>query len=88
MKQSGKCPKCESTNIWNNSHLGYSRNRSWREFITVSIGRWELRRKWVYKIEYTCLDCGYSESYIDDRGLKTIRDISERERPESISFDH
>ena len=88
MKKTGQCPKCESSNIWNNSHLGVNRNHSFREYIVVNVGGWGFRRKWVFKVEYACLDCGYSESYIDEAGLKTIREFSEKQKHESISFDH
>lgn len=75
LKQSGKCPKCNSSNIWNNSHLQVNRSVTARRWILVHItGMFGLTRKYAFKDEYVCVDCGYSETFIDEVGLETIRE--------------
>lgn len=77
MKNSKQCPKCESIDIWTSSQY---QTDQYRPGLT---GRWILvnvsgmfghRRKFVYKYDYVCLNCGYTESFIDEEGLKTIRE--------------
>ncbi len=75
MKQSGQCPKCNGTEIWNNSHYSIEKNVRLKRWILV---RWSLtpwKRKYAFKDEYVCLDCGYSETFIDSKGLETIKEF-------------
>ncbi|MHA2146976.1 MAG: hypothetical protein ACXAB0_16135 [Candidatus Thorarchaeota archaeon] len=77
MKNSGQCPKCESSNIWNNLHLKnynfmHSQAAGWR--LVHSSGMLGRIRKYVFKEDYVCLDCGFTESFIEDVGLDTLRE--------------
>ena len=36
-------------------------------------------RKYAFKVDYICIDCGYTESFIDDDGLRTVREQGFRE---------
>ena len=74
LKQSGKCPKCNSLSIWNNSQVHKSGKRPTKRWIIVSLARWPWDRKYVFKEEYVCIACGYSETFIEEEGLKTIRE--------------
>lgn len=82
MKQSGQCPKCESMNIWNNSHVHVGRKPPLtKRWIIVSItGLFSLNRKYAFKDEYVCMDCGYSETFIEKESLKTIREYGVTEQ--------
>ncbi|MHA2374505.1 MAG: hypothetical protein ACXAEB_15985 [Candidatus Thorarchaeota archaeon] len=31
-------------------------------------------RKYVFKEDYICVDCGYTESFVEDEGLDTLRE--------------
>jgi predicted nucleic-acid-binding Zn-ribbon protein len=73
LKQSGQCPKCSSRNIWNNSHIQIGGIRPSKGWVLVrKASRWNY--KYVFKDDYVCIDCGYSETFIDDDGMKTIRE--------------
>ena len=37
-------------------------------------GLLSLNRKYAFKDEYVCMNCGYSETFIEEDGLKTIRE--------------
>lgn len=37
-------------------------------------GMFGVIRKYAFKDEYVCVDCGYSETFIDEVGLETIRE--------------
>ena len=75
LKQSGQCPKCESMNVWNNSHLQRRGGIYPKRWIMVRIsGLLSLNRKYAFKDEYVCMNCGYSETFIEEDGLKTIRE--------------
>jgi hypothetical protein len=37
-------------------------------------GHLGLKRKYAFKDEYVCINCGYSETFIEEEGLKTIRE--------------
>lgn len=75
LKKSGQCPKCNSSKIWNNSHLQAYRHVGPRRWIIVHIrGMFGVIRKYAFKDEYVCVDCGYSETFIDEVGLETIRE--------------
>ncbi len=73
LKKSRQCPKCESMNIWNNSQVHKKGKRPTRRWIIVRLARWPWNRKYAFKDEYVCIDCGYSETFIDEDGLKAIR---------------
>lgn len=54
-----------------------------KRWIMVSTrGRLGLNRKYAFKDEYVCMSCGYSETFIEEEGLKTIREygFTESER--------
>jgi predicted nucleic-acid-binding Zn-ribbon protein len=73
LKQSERCPKCNSTNIWNNAHITVG--NILKRWVPVCGSTWPpWKRKYAFKVEYVCLDCGYSETYIDKEGLQTIRE--------------
>ena len=76
MKQSGECPKCQGHNIWNNSYFGKQTVGSqWvRKWVLVRGSNWPPRRRFAFKDEFVCLDCGYSESYVDRDGLESIKE--------------
>lgn len=73
MKQSGRCPKCDSDEIWNNCHFSIKDNPG-KRWILVHWSNAPWKRKYAFKDEYVCFDCGYSETYIDEKGLETIRE--------------
>lgn len=73
MKQSGVCPKCNGTKIWNNAHI--PAESTLKRWIPVSGETWSpWKRKYAYKDEYVCIECGYTETHIDEKGLQTIKD--------------
>ncbi len=74
LKQSGTCPKCEGTKIWNNSYWKQEGTRPSKRWIIVVWAFRHSKRKYAFKDEYVCLDCGYSETFIDDEGIKTIQE--------------
>ncbi|MFW9809128.1 MAG: hypothetical protein ACFFE6_07085 [Candidatus Thorarchaeota archaeon] len=74
MKSSGLCPKCESSNIWSNSETKQKGPAPVKRWIMVVPAFMPHNRKYAFKEEYVCLDCGYSETFIDVEGLKTIRE--------------
>lgn len=75
MKETGECPKCQNHNIWNNSYLKESTTPySPRRWIMVQASNLPTRRKYAFKDEYVCLDCGYSETFIDSAGIETIKE--------------
>ena len=67
MKNSGKCPKCGSTNIWNPEE---------QKRIAIARGIWFkitlLRSTRV--VPFICLDCSYTEFYCDSDGIQTIKE--------------
>ena len=76
MKQSGECPKCNGSRIWNNSHITEATIP--KRWIPVSGSTWKpWKRKIAFKDEYVCLDCGYTETYIRKTGLGLIRKLSD-----------
>lgn len=75
LKQSGQCPKCNSLSIWNNTQVHENGKHPTRRWIIVISARLPWNRKYAFKDEYVCIDCGYSESFIDEEGLKTIREF-------------
>jgi hypothetical protein len=42
----------------------------------IEIRQGIINRKYVFKDEYVCVDCGYTESYIQDKDIVTIREHS------------
>ena len=74
MKQSGQCPKCEGSNIWDNTAMEQRGPVIIKTWIMV-VSAWRPnKRKYAFKDEYVCMNCGYSETFIKDEGLKTIRE--------------
>jgi len=75
MKQSGQCPKCQSSNLWNNSESKESAGfRAPKTFIIVK-GAFNMRKaKLARQDEYVCLDCGYNETYIGKDGVDLIKE--------------
>jgi len=74
MKSSGQCPKCERSNIWDNTGMKQKSPGIMRKWIMVVSAFWPRNRKYAFKDEYVCVDCGYSEMYVEEEGLKTIRE--------------
>ncbi|MHA1909105.1 MAG: hypothetical protein ACW98Y_17555 [Candidatus Thorarchaeota archaeon] len=72
MKETGECPKCQGTNIWNNRHVAIKMMLP-RRSILVKASRFPHGRKYAFKDEYVCLDCGYSETYIDRGSIQLIK---------------
>ena len=60
LKNDCKCPNCGSTEIYRNK----GRNFGYRG--TIHIDFWTA---FFVKV-YVCVDCGYSEEYIEDKHLK------------------
>ena len=79
LKELGECPKCQGKNIWNNSHVT-TKVIPGRKWILVRASGWPHKRKFAFKDEYVCLDCGYSETYIESKGLETIREYGNSDR--------
>lgn len=50
--KSGKCPKCNSSNVY------------FKEYALNSVS---LDGKRVASVDYICTDCGYFETYITDK---------------------
>lgn len=64
--------------IWNNSHL-QRKNPPLKKWILVRYsGLIGLDRKFAYKDEYVCMNCGYCETYIEEQGLETIREYGNK----------
>jgi predicted nucleic-acid-binding Zn-ribbon protein len=78
MKNSGKCPKCGSTNIWNPED---------QKGIAIARGIWFKVTFWrsAKLVPFICLDCGYSEIYCDNDGIKAIKEHF-APKPESVSM--
>jgi len=74
LKKTGQCPKCSSLNVWNNSKVHEKGKRPTKRWIIVRLGNWPWNRKYAFKEEYVCMDCGYAEAYVDNEGLETIRE--------------
>jgi predicted nucleic-acid-binding Zn-ribbon protein len=80
LKNTGQCPKCESTNLWDNTHLKQKGPVIIRKWIMVATAWRPTRRKYAFKDEYVCMNCGYSETFIEEEGLETIREYGNQER--------
>jgi len=81
MRDSGECPKCQGKSIWNNQHIPNIDLRFVKEWIVVKWSRWRQgKRKFAFKDEYVCLDCGYSESYVSPEGLDIIKEFGYPEK--------
>ena len=65
MKKTGTCPKCESIEV-----EGPMKNKGGYGSIVLWVSKWTRA---TYEA-YTCLDCGYSEIYPDEKGLENIRE--------------
>jgi hypothetical protein len=50
----------------------HSQAAGWR--LVHSSGMLGRIRKYVFKEDYVCLDCGFTESFIEDVGLDTLRE--------------
>ena len=79
MNKSGECPKCKSYNIWNDAHIPDWHFGNQLTIMARTIFVKKPKRFWDVPIRaryvvYVCLDCGYSERYIDDEGLETIKE--------------
>lgn len=61
MKKSGKCPKCDSYEIYTNDE---TTRYSERSIIHLS----GFRRLFVSN--FVCLNCGFIEEHLDDKSLK------------------
>ncbi len=61
MKNSGKCPKCSSSDLVTNS------NRTKQGYRTIiSISAWYT----VQVATYICMQCGYIEEYVAEDSMK------------------
>lgn len=83
MKQSGRCPKCDGTHIWNDAHVPYFITNAFIQkprYLLVSLkkpGRIRWQSHAAKEVAYVCIDCGYKETYIDTEGLDIIREHGE-----------
>jgi len=73
LKETGQCPKCNSLSVWNNSQVHEKGKHPTKNWIIVISAWLAWNRKYAFKDEYVCLECGYSETFIDEDGLKAIR---------------
>lgn len=78
LKQSGSCPKCDSTSIWNSAHVQFPGSTKYYTHQLVRFAkkgrlRWDVR--FAREVVYICIDCGYKETFIDNEGLETIREF-------------
>ncbi len=66
MKKTGTCPKCGSIKM-----AGLLNNKVGTNYgnLYFLVSDW---RTATYEA-YTCMDCGYSEFYPDEKGLENIR---------------
>ncbi|MFW9793587.1 MAG: hypothetical protein ACFFEE_04760 [Candidatus Thorarchaeota archaeon] len=74
MKESGRCPKCESSNIWDSIAVTKKGPVISRKWVMVVSAFWPRNRKYAFKDEYVCVDCGYSETFVDEEGLRIIKE--------------
>ncbi len=71
--KNGKCPKCNSTNIYMNRRgIDWGSKSQW---IEIWIGTPDSRtNSWSDFDSYVCIDCGYFENYIlDHEALREIQ---------------
>lgn len=66
MMKTGKCPKCESTNIYTDG------NPKRGDRSSIQVTSW---KKFFIDI-YICFDCGFTEEYITQEDLKNEKLIS------------
>jgi predicted nucleic-acid-binding Zn-ribbon protein len=64
MKKNKVCPKCASTEVYNNSQR---RTKGHRSYITINA--------WAgLSIDsYICLECGYIEEYLSEKHLQNLK---------------
>jgi hypothetical protein len=64
--KNGKCPKCNSTNIYENRRgIDWGSKSQW---IEIWFGTPDSRtNSWADFDSYVCIDCGYFENFILDR---------------------
>jgi len=67
MKTTRRCPKCQSRALVSNR----VRARLFGLGARVHIPAGNLRTSAIYAI--VCLECGYSEFYADDKGLRNLK---------------
>jgi len=65
MKNTGKCPKCESKDLI--KVPGSVGNAYGRGDNTIASGGW-LGGSIVYVTRYVCMDCGFTEEWIEKPG--------------------
>ncbi|AFM03506.1 hypothetical protein Fleli_1068 [Bernardetia litoralis DSM 6794] len=70
MKKTGICPKCNSSEIYNNSNQKFS----FRRGLSIINPRRILDRG-VALVSYICLGCGYVEDYLSEKDLEKKKDI-------------
>ena len=67
LKTTGRCPKCQSKEIAKNK----IRARLFGLGARVHLPAGNLRTSAF--VAYACLDCGYTELYVDEKGLKNLK---------------
>jgi len=69
MKATGQCPKCQSYNVV--EHKGSKMHQSSQ----LVLNKWST--KMVAVNHYICVDCGFSERYVDldDKAQRYLKDM-------------
>lgn len=60
MKKLGKCPKCDSREVYSNEGASNQGERSYLFISSFKRARISI---------YACLNCGFTEEYIDNKSL-------------------
>lgn len=66
MKNSNKCPKCNSSEIYSDESFGNRGGRS-----AIGISNWSR----IFVTAYVCTNCGLVEEYVDKRDLENSKKI-------------
>ncbi|MHA2497382.1 MAG: zinc ribbon domain-containing protein [Candidatus Hodarchaeales archaeon] len=74
MKTTGRCPKCQSKEIVTNK----IRARMFGLGARVHLPAGNLRTSAF--VAFACLECGYTEFYADEKGLKNLNKFLNREK--------
>lgn len=66
MKNTKKCPKCSSEEIYSNATISKSGERS-----IIPVSSWRS----IHINSYACMDCGFIEEYLDIKDKEAIEKL-------------
>lgn len=67
MKHAKTCPKCTSTDIYTDTGKVKRGDRT-----ALQIGNFS----WFFMDVYVCLDCGFTEEYVQEKDLKDAKNLA------------